>query len=63
MAMVGDGAAMMGNVHSPHIRGEALLRTNWLLDSQNFKDCGSSWNPIRHREAIGLLATKQRFRA
>jgi tetratricopeptide (TPR) repeat protein len=26
MAMVGDGSAMLGNVHSPYIRGEALFR-------------------------------------
>ena len=27
MALVGDGSAMLGNVHSPYIRGEALFRT------------------------------------
>jgi hypothetical protein len=32
MVMVGDGAAMMGNVHSPHSRGEALFRTHRILE-------------------------------
>jgi len=26
MAMPGDGSAMLGNVHSPYIRGEVLFR-------------------------------------
>lgn len=32
MARVGDGTAMIGNVHSPHIRGEASFRTNRILE-------------------------------
>jgi hypothetical protein len=59
MAMVGDGAAMMGNVHSPYIRGEALFRTNrvqeGLAEFQKIVDHPG----IRFTDPIGSLAGLQ----
>ena len=59
MAMVGDGAAMMGNVHSPYIRGEALYRANrvqeGLAEFQKIVDHPG----IRFTDPIGSLAGLQ----
>ena len=59
MAMVGDGAAMMGNVHSPYIRGEALFRANrvqeGLAEFQKIVDHPG----IRFTDPIGSLAGLQ----
>jgi eukaryotic-like serine/threonine-protein kinase len=59
MAMVGDGGAMMGNVHSPYIRGEALFRINrvqeGLAEFQKIVDHPG----IRFTDPIGSLARLQ----
>jgi DNA-binding winged helix-turn-helix (wHTH) protein/tetratricopeptide (TPR) repeat protein len=59
MAMVGDGGAMLGNVHSPYIRGEALFRTNrvqeGLAEFQKIVDHPG----IRFTDPIGSLASLQ----
>ena len=75
MAMVGDGGAMMGNVYSPYIRGEALFRTNrvqeglaefqkmWIiLESDSLIRLARS-HVYRYREAIGSRVTKTRHEA
>jgi DNA-binding winged helix-turn-helix (wHTH) protein/tetratricopeptide (TPR) repeat protein len=59
MAMPGDGSAMLGNVHSPYIRGEALFRTNrvqeGLAEFQKIVDHPG----IRFTDPIGSLAGRQ----
>jgi len=56
MAMVGDGSAMLGNVHSPYIRGEALFRTGSLKEGiaefQKIVDHPG----VRFTDPIGSLA-------
>jgi eukaryotic-like serine/threonine-protein kinase len=59
MAMVGDGSAMLGNVHSPYIRGEALFHAG------NVKEGISEFQKIvdhpgvRFTDPIGSLAYMQ----
>jgi hypothetical protein len=59
MAMVGDGSAMLGNVHSPYIRGEALFRAGRLKEGiaefQKIVDHPG----IRFTDPIGSLAYLQ----
>ena len=59
MAMVGDGSAMLGNVHSPYIRGEALFRAGrvkeGLAEFQKIVDHPG----IRFTDPIGSLAHLQ----
>jgi eukaryotic-like serine/threonine-protein kinase len=59
VAMVGDGAAMMGNVDSPYIRGEALFRAGrvqeGLAEFQKIVDHPG----IRFTDPIGSLACLQ----
>jgi DNA-binding winged helix-turn-helix (wHTH) protein/tetratricopeptide (TPR) repeat protein len=59
MAMVGDGSAMLGNVHSPYIRGEALLRVGrvpaGIAEFQKIVDHPG----IRFTDPIGSLAHLQ----
>jgi DNA-binding winged helix-turn-helix (wHTH) protein/tetratricopeptide (TPR) repeat protein len=59
MAMVGDGSAMLGNVHSPYIRGEALFRAGRvpeeLAEFQKLVDHPG----IRFTDPIGSLAYLQ----
>ena len=59
MAMVGDGSAMLGNVHSPYIRGEALFRAGrvqeGLAEFQKIVDHPG----IRFTDPIGSLAYLQ----
>jgi eukaryotic-like serine/threonine-protein kinase len=59
MAMVGDGSAMLGNVHSPYIRGEALFRAGrvreGLAEFQKIVDHPG----IRFTDPIGSLAGLQ----
>jgi tetratricopeptide (TPR) repeat protein len=59
MAMVGDGTAMLGNVHSPYIRGEALFRVGrvpeGLAEFQKLVDHPG----IRFTDPIGSLAHLQ----
>jgi DNA-binding winged helix-turn-helix (wHTH) protein/tetratricopeptide (TPR) repeat protein len=56
MAMVGDGSAMLGNVHSPYIRGEALFRAGrpkeGIPEFQKIVDHPG----IRFTDPIGSLA-------
>jgi DNA-binding winged helix-turn-helix (wHTH) protein/tetratricopeptide (TPR) repeat protein len=56
MAMVGDGSAMLGNVHSPYIRGEALFRAGrareGIAEFQKIVDHPG----IRFTDPIGSLA-------
>ena len=59
MAMVGVGSAMLGNVHSPYIRGEALFRAGrvkeGLAEFQKIVDHPG----IRFTDPIGSLAYLQ----
>jgi DNA-binding winged helix-turn-helix (wHTH) protein/tetratricopeptide (TPR) repeat protein len=59
MAMVGDGSAMLGNVHSPYIRGEALFRAGrvpeGLAEFQKLVDHPG----VRFTDPIGSLAHLQ----
>jgi DNA-binding winged helix-turn-helix (wHTH) protein/tetratricopeptide (TPR) repeat protein len=59
MAMVGDGSAMLGNVHSPYIRGEALFRAGrvkeGIAEFQKLVDHPG----IRFTDPIGSLAYLQ----
>jgi tetratricopeptide (TPR) repeat protein len=59
MAMVGDGSAMLGNVHSPYIRGEALFRVGkvkeGIAEFQKIVDHPG----IRFTDPIGSLAFLQ----
>jgi tetratricopeptide (TPR) repeat protein len=59
MAMVGDGSAVLGNVHSPYIRGEALFRAGRLKEGiaefQKIVDHPG----IRFTDPIGSLAYLQ----
>jgi tetratricopeptide (TPR) repeat protein len=59
MAMVGDGSAMLGNVHSPYIRGEALFRAGrvkeGIAEFQKIVDHPG----IRFTDPIGSLAYLQ----
>jgi DNA-binding winged helix-turn-helix (wHTH) protein/tetratricopeptide (TPR) repeat protein len=59
MAMVGDGSAMLGNVHSPYIRGEALFRAGrakeGIAEFQKIVDHPG----IRFTDPIGSLAYMQ----
>jgi hypothetical protein len=59
MAMVGDGSAMLGNVHSPYIRGEALFRAGrvkeGIAEFQKILDHPG----IRFTDPIGSLAYLQ----
>jgi tetratricopeptide (TPR) repeat protein len=59
MAMVGDGSAMLGNVHSPYIRGEALFRAGrvqkGIAEFQKIVDHPG----IRFTDPIGSLAHLQ----
>jgi tetratricopeptide (TPR) repeat protein len=59
MAMTGDGSAMLGNVHSPYIRGEALFRAGRVKDGiaefQKIVDHPG----IRFTDPIGSLAYLQ----
>jgi DNA-binding winged helix-turn-helix (wHTH) protein/tetratricopeptide (TPR) repeat protein len=59
MAMVGDGSAMLGNVHSPYIRGEALFRVGrvkeGIAEFQKIVDHPG----IRFADPIGSLAYLQ----
>ena len=63
MAMVGDGSAMLGNVHSPYIRGEALFRAGkvneGIAEFQKIVDHPG----IRFTDPIGSLALVQISRA
>jgi DNA-binding winged helix-turn-helix (wHTH) protein/tetratricopeptide (TPR) repeat protein len=59
MAMVGDGSAMLGNVHSPYIRGQALFRTGRLQEGiAEFQKIGDHPG-IRFTDPIGSLAYLQ----
>jgi hypothetical protein len=59
MAMVGDGSAMLGNVHSPYIRGEALFGAGrvkeGIAEFQKIVDHPG----IRFTDPIGSLAYLQ----
>jgi DNA-binding winged helix-turn-helix (wHTH) protein/tetratricopeptide (TPR) repeat protein len=59
MSMPGDGSAMLGNVHSPYIRGEALFRANrvseGIAEFQKIVDHPG----IRFTDPIGSLAHLQ----
>src|SRR5215831_4867251 len=59
MAMVGDGSAMLGNVHSPYIRGEALFRAGrfreGIAEFQKIVDHPG----IRFTDPVGSLAYLQ----
>jgi DNA-binding winged helix-turn-helix (wHTH) protein/tetratricopeptide (TPR) repeat protein len=59
MAMVGDGSAMLGNVHSPYIRGQALFRAGRIQEGiaefQKIVDHPG----IRFTDPIGSLAHLQ----
>jgi hypothetical protein len=59
MAMVGDGSAMLGNVHSPYIRGVALFRAGrqpeGIAEFQKIVDHPG----IRFTDPIGSLAYLQ----
>jgi DNA-binding winged helix-turn-helix (wHTH) protein/tetratricopeptide (TPR) repeat protein len=62
MAMVGDGSAMLGNVHSPYIRGEALFHDvrgqEGIAEFQKIVDHPG----IRFTDPIGSLAYLQLWR-
>lgn len=59
MALVGDGGAMMGNVYSPYIRGEALFRSSrvqeGIAEFQKIVDHPG----IRFTDPIGSIAGLQ----
>jgi DNA-binding winged helix-turn-helix (wHTH) protein/tetratricopeptide (TPR) repeat protein len=59
MAMVGDGSAMMGNVHSPYIRGEALFRAGRAKEGIAEFQKIVNHPGIRFTDPIGSLAYLQ----
>jgi eukaryotic-like serine/threonine-protein kinase len=59
MALVGDGGAMMGNVHSPYIRGEALFRTNRVQEGLAEFEKIVDHPGVRFTDPIGSLANLQ----
>ena len=59
MAMVGDGSAMLGNVHSPYIRGKALLRAGQLHEGIAEFNKIVEHPGIRFTDPIGSLAQLQ----
>jgi eukaryotic-like serine/threonine-protein kinase len=59
MAMVGDGSAMLGNAHSPYIRGEALFRTGRVQEGiAEFRKIVDHPG-VRFTDPIGSLAGLQ----
>jgi eukaryotic-like serine/threonine-protein kinase len=59
MAMVGDGSAMLGNVHSPYIRGEALFRAGRVKEGTSEFQKIVDHSGIRFTDPIGSLAYLQ----
>lgn len=59
MAMVGDGSAMLGNVHSPYIRGEALFRAGRVQEGIAEFQKTADHPGIRFTDPIGSLAHLQ----
>ena len=59
MAMVGDGSAMLGNVHSPYIRGQALLRAGQVQEGIAEFNKIVDHPGIRFTDPIGSLAHLQ----
>ena len=59
LAMVGDGSAMVGNAHSPYIRGEALFRTCRVLAGIAEFPKIVDHPRIRFTDPIGSLAYRQ----
>jgi DNA-binding winged helix-turn-helix (wHTH) protein/tetratricopeptide (TPR) repeat protein len=59
MAMVGDGSAMLGNVHSPYIRGEALFRAGRVKEGISEFQKIVDHPGIRFTDPIGSLAYLQ----
>jgi eukaryotic-like serine/threonine-protein kinase len=59
MAMVGDGSAMLGNVHSPYIRGEALFRAGRVKEGISEFQKIVDHSGIRFTDPIGSLAYLQ----
>jgi tetratricopeptide (TPR) repeat protein len=59
MAMVGDGSAMLGNVHSPYIRGQALLRAGQVQAGIAEFNKIVEHPGIRFTDPIGSLAHLQ----
>ena len=59
MAMVGDGSAMLGNVHSPYIRGEALFRVGRVKEGISEFQKIVDHPGIRFTDPIGSLAYLQ----
>jgi DNA-binding winged helix-turn-helix (wHTH) protein/tetratricopeptide (TPR) repeat protein len=59
MAMVGDGSAMLGNVHSPYIRGEALFRAARVKEGISEFRKIVDHPGIRFTDPIGSLAYLQ----
>ena len=59
MAMVGDGSAMLGNVHSPYIRGQALFRTGKVQEGIAEFSRIVDHPGIRFTDPIGSLAHLQ----
>ncbi len=59
MAMVGDGSAMLGNVHSPYIRGEALFRAGRVKEGVAEFQRIVDHPGVRFTDPIGSLAYLQ----
>ena len=59
MAMVGDGSAMLGNVHSPYIRGVALFRAGRVKEGISEFQKIVDHPGIRFTDPIGSLAYMQ----
>ena len=59
MAMVGDGSAMLGNVYSPYIRGQALLRAGQVQEGIAEFNKIVEHPGIRFTDPIGSLAHLQ----
>ena len=59
MALVGDGSAMLGNVYSPYIRGQALLRAGHVQEGIAEFNKIVEHPGIRFTDPIGSLAHLQ----